>query len=328
MSNGRDHVSHQHKCFICGLNSGAKVDCCIEGCVAPGSRRTPPKFHVTCARLAGLEVQSDNFTVKCFNHVDCSYVFRARLEDMREIELNRNTRKVFNASVPITLSHASSLFHTAVNVLRTLGWAWRWAEWWVESGDNWEPLLEDGQVESEMTDKELKIVESDPQSRCNDARRCRLAAFSAAIRNREYDKEDGDDEEPLERALTAIIGTGSLAGPLKKKEIEFYVTWLALAYRSKSPALGFGEDKAPVATDGFCVHQADGSPKYELGTRPLPGKAKPDKGVFEPHVEEVDDFLKTPLSSSPPKKTRKKRSSIETPSTGGSSALTNCTAES
>jgi len=232
---------------------------------------------------------------------------------LREIELNRNSLKKFNASVPMTWNHASELFHAAVNIMRTLGWAWRWAEWWVEEGDNWEPLLEPGQDESQMTDEELKKVKSTPESRRDDARVCRLAAFGAALRNRGYDNEEGDDREPLEKALTAVLSTKSLVGPLKKKEIEFFVTWLSLAYRSKSATLGFGNEKTDVAADGFCIHQDDGSPKHELGTRPLPGKTKSAQqpnskaGVFEPHVEEPDDFLKTPVSMSPKKKKGKKK---------------------
>jgi hypothetical protein len=306
MANGKDHVSHQFRCTLCGLNNGAKVNCAVDGCVAPGGRRNSCKFHITCARQAGLEVLSENFSVKCFNHVDCTSVLRARLEDLKEIELQRLSGKTFKPLSPISWGHASELFHASVNIMRTLGWAWRWAEWWVMSGDNWEPLLEPGQVEEEMTQEELKIVHSDPDSRCRDARQCRLAAFGAALRNRDYDKEDGDDQNPLERALTAVMSTKSLVGPLKKKEIEFFVTWLALAYRSKSRILGFGDDKTPVASDSFCVHQDDGSPKYELGSRPLPGKAVPLKGVFEPTVEEVDDFLKTPLVISPTKAVKKR----------------------
>ena len=310
MANGKDHVNHQHRCTLCGLKNGAKVDCSVVGCVAPGGRRNPCKFHITCARQAGLEVLSEDFSVKCFKHVDCTFVLRARLEDLREIELTRFTGKTFRASAPITWGHASDLFHASVNIMRTLGWAWRWAEWWVELGDNWEPLLEPGQVEEEMTDEELKKIDSNPQSRCRDARLCRLAAFGAALRNRDYDKEDGDDQDPLERALTAIMNIKSLVGPLKKSEIEFFVTWLALAYRSKSPMLGFGDDKTPVASESFCVHQEDGTPKYELGSRPLPGKAEPQKGVFEPTVEEVDDFLTTPVTISPTKATKKGKKGI------------------
>ena len=317
MSNGKEHVSHQFRCNLCGLTSGAKVDCCVEGCVHPGGRKLPCKFHVTCAKQAGLDVQicGEDFFVKCFDHAECAYNLRARLEDLKELEIQRFSGKQFKSTLPMSWNHASILYNSAVNILRTLGWAWRWAEWWVASGDNWEPLLEDGEVEEEMTEEELKIVHSDPESRCRDARQCRLAAFGAALRNRDYDKEDGDDQEPLERALTAIMSTKSLVGPLKKKEIEFFVTWLALAYRSKSPILGFGKDKAAVADDLFCVHQHDGTPKYELGSRPLPGKVAPERGVFEPVVEEVDDFLKSPLSASPArhKKQSKKRKSEEPP---------------
>ena len=317
MSNGKDHVSHQYRCTLCGLYNGAKVDCSVTGCVAPGGRRNPCKFHITCARQAGLEVQADDFTLKCFLHSGCTFVLRARLEDLREVELVRFSGKTFKPQTPITWGHASTLFHASVNIMRTLGWAWRWAEWWVKHGDNWEPLLEDGQVEEEMTEKELKIVHSDPVSRCKDARQCRLAAFGAALRNRDYDKEDGDDQMPLERALTAIMSTKSLVGPMNKKEIEFFVTWLALAYRSKSSMLGFGVDKTPVASDSFCLHQEDGSPKYELGSRPLPGKAEPLKGVFEAEVDEVDDFLTTPVVISPSKsKKRKASKSPESPQVG------------
>jgi len=310
-ANGKKHFGHQYRCILCGLNTGAKVDCATENCVAPGSTKNPCMFHVTCARQAGLEVQPRDSTVKCFEHAGCMYVFRALFEDMMEIELNRNTRKEFRARIPMTWKHASRLLHAAIDIMRTLGWAWRWAEWWVEMGDNWEPFIKEGELEEEMAEQELKIVRSDPGSRCKDARRCRLAAFGAALRNRDYDKDDRDDQEPLERALTAILRTPSLVGPLAKKEIEFFVTWLALAYRSKSPVLGFGNDKCPVADDLFCIHQEDGTPKYELGSRPLPGKTAPLKGAFEPSVQEVDDFLKAPLSADPKKKARKRENTKE-----------------
>ena len=311
MSDGVRHVSHQFRCTLCGLSKGAKVDCAEDKCIAPGGRRNKCKFHVTCARQAGLEVQvtdayrgQNEFLVKCFNHVDCTFVFRARLEDMKELELDRNGKK-FKSALPMSWSHASQLFNSAINIMRTLGWAWRWAEWWVEHGDNWEPLLEDGEVEAEMTDEQLKRVHHTRDSRCDDARKCRLAAFGAALRNRDYDIQDGDDQEPLERALTAVLSIKSLCGPLKKKEIEFYVTWLGLAYRSKSPLLGFGKDKVQVAEDLFCVHQFDSSPKYILGTRPLPGKVAPQRGVFEPTVVETDDFMRDAIPLSPPKKKRR-----------------------
>ena len=86
-------------------------------------------------------------------------------------------------------------------------------EWWVQHGSTWEPLLEPGQVEAEMTAEELRIIESTKDSRMNDARKCRLAAFGAALRNRNYDKENGFNTEALERALRALLHTQSLVGP-------------------------------------------------------------------------------------------------------------------
>eukprot|EP00804_Cyclotella_cryptica_P022786 CCRYP_005004-RB/>CCRYP_005004-RB protein AED:0.04 eAED:0.04 QI:4606/0.92/0.93/1/0.35/0.26/15/2034/1703 len=299
MGHGRSLISHQYHCIVCCMDYGAKVGCSKEGCIGPsGKKKEPLKMHVTCARAAGFEVahhDDKGFYLRCFHHSENGNNLRARLEDMLEVEIQRSPNKKFDKSfAPMSWEHAASIFHSAVSVLRVLGWAWRWAEWWVAEGDNWEPLLEEGQVEENMTDEELRKIPSTPDSRCKDARQCRLAALGAALRNRDYDKEEGDDQQPLERGLRAVLSVPSLVGPLRKKEIDFFVTWLSLAYRSKSPWLGFGDDKIPVANDSFCVHIGDGTPKYELGSRPLPGKAEPCdiKSNFEPTVEEVDDFLK------------------------------------
>jgi hypothetical protein len=149
-----------------------------------------------------------------------------------------------------------------------------------------------------MTKEELKIVVSTPESRCADARRCRLAAFGAALRNRDYDTENGFDNEALTRALRAVLNTKSLVGPLEKFEIDFFTEWLARAYRSKSRLLGFGDDKIKVVEDAFCLHADDKSPKCILGSRPLPGKKPVAVGqVFESPVEEPDDFLKLETTS-------------------------------
>lgn len=294
MAHGNGFIQDKQRCIVCGFTYGARVQCMKDGCDSGW-------MHVTCARAAGFEVSHDDdksesgFILKCFHHSENANNFRAMLEDLLEVEICRSKAKKFDKGFyPMTWDHAASLYHSAVNILRVLGWAWRWADWWVADGDTWEPLLEDDQVEEEMTQEELKIVPSTPESRCEDARKCRLAAFGAALRNRDYDKVEGGDEQPLERALRAILSVPSLVGPLKKKEIEFHTLWLSLAYRSKSPLLGFGDDKIPVADKDICLHIADGSPKYELGSRPLPGLAEPenDKTNFEPTVEEVDDFLK------------------------------------
>lgn len=191
-------------------------------------------------------------------------------------------------------------------VVRILGWAWRWAELWVENDSTWEPLLEPGQKEEDMTKAQLKIVESTPESRCEDARRCRLAAFGAAVRNRGYDEEEKFDNESLNRALRAVLHTKSLVGPWKDFEIDFFVDWLARAYRSKSRLLSIGNEKVPIGTEDFCFHIDNKSPKYELGNRPLPGKARLAKDVIFEQVQESDDFLKPEMIDGVPVERKKK----------------------
>jgi hypothetical protein len=230
------------------------------------------------------------------------------LEDLIEIEKRRAGKDHSRADAPMHFSEASRLLNSAISVLRTLGWAWRWAEWWVDYDSSWEPLLEPGQRESRMTKDELKIVESTRESRCEDARKCRLAAFGAALRNRAYDIVDDEfNEIAFSQALRAILHTKSLIGPLEPHEIDFYVDWLGRAYRTKSGLLFLGEDKNRVSKESFfCVHSADKSPKYELGTRPLPGAQDlSDGSVFE-NVHEPDDFMVWGLNFSPKKGVRSK----------------------
>ena len=316
MSNGMGHVNSSHVCNLCGRHDKIKMACSTIGCrVHSDSKTKPPpyRFHITCARQAGLQVSDKtingetHFLVHCFFHMSCEYVFRARLEDLLEIEKNRSGRKLQQQTKAMSMSHASRLHHFSVTVLQQLSWAWKWADWWVAYGDNWEPLLEPDQREDEMTKEELRIIDSTPESRCKDARRCRLAALGAALRNRNYDDLDEEDgKKALDRALRAVLNTPSLVGPLEAPEIDFFADWLGRAYRSKDPLLGFGEkDQIVVAKDGILTHHiADRSPKYELGSRPLPGLHELAEGeFFEPLVDEVDDFLKTPISEieqSPP----------------------------
>ena len=133
------------------------------------------------------------------------------------------------------------------------------------------------------------------------------------MRNRDYDKEEGDDTIALDNALRSILDTPSLVGPLLPHEKDFYAEWLGRAYRSKSPLLGFGDDKIPVDEE-FCTHIEDKSPKYTLGSRPLPGKPLP---AGSEGFTEIDDFLRIrpePIEQSPPPKrggASKKRSMAE-----------------
>lgn len=323
MSNGRGFVLGKNRCGLCGLRNGLKAKCADPSCRARGERQIPYHFHVTCARQAGFEVAHDEnrqrefygktlspvsvivvcfpsslshanvpVTVHCYIHGGNENNLRARLEDLIESERRRAGKMFYKSTSPMTFNDGCRLLNGAILVMRILGWAWRWAELWVEYGSSWEPLLEPGQIESEMTDEQLRIVENSPESRRDDARRCRLAPFGAALRNRDYDLAEGFDTPALDRALRALLHTPSLVGPFDECEIDFFADWLGRAYRSKSRLLGFGADKIPVANDAFCAHVHDGSPKYELGDRPLPGKDPlPPNQHFENPVSEPDDFL-------------------------------------
>lgn len=256
MSNGKSHILRSTCCQLCGMTNGAKVKC--DEC--------KDMFHVTCARQAGLEV-ADGYPLRCFKHVRCQFVLRARLEDMMLVEKTRWSTNSFNPDAPMHWNHAASLLHFAIDIMRTLGWAWRWVDWWIAEGDNWQPFLEEGQNEDDMTDEDVGRIQSTIESRALDARRCSLGDFGAALRNRVYDLVES---ETLEKALTNVLSTKSLMGPLEKDEIDFFTSWLSLAYQSNSHKLGFGVDKIPASDDGFCVRN-DGGLKHELGNRRLPG---------------------------------------------------------
>ena len=303
MSKGTGLILETVRCFLCGDNRKMKMSCSEEGCRCWGQKKGAYSFHVTCAREAGLEVRDKQdefgqfyFDMKCYQHGGEDFALRARMEDLIELERKRAGKRFEKdnyAYTNMSLAHAARLYNKAIIVMKMLGWAWRWAEWWVEFGDNWEPLLEPGEKEEEMTKEQLKIVDTTRESRCAAARKCRLAALGAALRNREYDKEEGDDFVALDRALRAVLHTREIVGPLEQFEIDFYAEWLARVYRSKSRLLGFGDDKIPVQEYVRLVHVDDGSPKYELGARRLPGKQElPEGEIFESDFHDVDDFLK------------------------------------
>ena len=305
MSNGFSHIEGNQACTLCGIKTQAKVQCSHLKCSV--------RCHVTCARQAGFEVSQEDtsellMSLKCFRHVQCHYTLRAILEDMIEIE----NQRLKLARGHMTFEYAGNLFHWGLQAMKTLGWAWRWAEWWVAFGDNWEPLLEVGQVEENMTKEELRIIDCTPYTRRDDAKKCRLAAFGAALRNRAYDEvEEGNIA--LSRALRSILSTQSLVGPLKNSEIDFFTEWLARIYRSNSPQLGYGDDQIPVAetwVNDSPVFFKDKSPKYKLGARPLPGMQKLKKGqIFETGILEMDSYFTddNPPRKESPKKPQQKR---------------------
>jgi len=246
--------------------------------------------------------------VRCYRHGGNEFNLRARLEDLIEIEKKRSGKDLLRIDAPMNFADGSRIMNAAIQVMKTLGWAWRWAEWWVDYNSSWEPLLEPGQRESRMTKEQLKIVDSTRESRCEDARRCRLAAFGAALRNREYDTPEGFNREALDKALRAVLHTRSLVGPLSKKEIDFFVEWLSRAYRSNSRLLGFGDFKISVSDKTqVCLHIKDQSPKYTLGNRSVPGTGEmQEDGIFEASTDEVDDFMLRALVVLPakPRRTR------------------------
>jgi hypothetical protein len=310
MNNGIEFIRPQIRCALCGHKKGLKLDCHGSDCRAWGTLKDPFHFHPTCARQAGMEVAvadgklalgDYSFFVSCLHHAGNAYNLRARLEDLLELEKKRAGNRLDKAGNMMSLAHASRLMNKAILILQQLGWAWRWAEWWIEYGDSWEPLLEPGEKEENMTKEQLRIVDTSRELRCEDARKCRLTALSAALRNRMYDGEEGDENENdekdtvfLSRALRSMLHAKTLVGPLEPQEIDFFVEWLGRAYRSKSRLLGFGPDKVDVKESAPGMnHASDGSPKYLLGSRRLPGAQElPDGEVFETDVNEVDDFLR------------------------------------
>ncbi|GKY91265.1 hypothetical protein MPSEU_000099100 [Mayamaea pseudoterrestris] len=308
MSEGMRLVAPGHVCLLCGQKIGLTVLCDHPDCYyIINGERFRSAFHATCARQAGLEVNStddglDRPYVKCYRHGGNEFNLRAKLEDLIELEKDRAGPSLTRTEQPMKFAHATKLMHLAIPVMRMLSWAWRWAEFWVDYDSTWEVLVEDGQNEEDLSKEELKIVNSTRMSRCLDARRCRLAAFGAALRNRNYDNEDGSDydRDSFERALRRILETTSLVGPLHDFEMDFYIQWLSLAYWSKSTAMGLGSDKIemrkPYTSEkslamkgSFSYHFEDGSPKFELGDRTLPGKS-------DDAVVEADDFLRNELS--------------------------------
>lgn len=331
-TDGHNFIMADTKCFLCGKEGGFKLDCDHKKChTVAGDPSSTTCFHVTCARQAGLEVEarespkgmkffgkdcknifiSNSFdsnllslAVKCYQHGSNEFNLRARLEDLIEKEKLRSGKNLQRVDAPMTFAHGSRLLNGAIRVLQSLGWAWRWAEWWVDYDSTWEPLLEPGEREEDMTKEQLKIVDTSRTERCSDARRCRLAAFGAALRNRAYDKDDGDfDRASLDRALRAILNTPRLVGPLDEAEIEFFAQWLGMAYRSKSTVLGFGDDKVPISED---FKHVDGSPKYELGDRSVPGTQPQRNGrLFESNIIEPDDFYRYPIPDIPNSKRKK-----------------------
>mgnify|MGYP005845213309 CR=1 FL=1 len=287
-------------CSLCGNIGGLKANCEVKGCKCGFGKkfggfgphgRGPHYFHPTCARQAGFTAlhkkDGEEIRVRCLAHSDTENNLRAQIEELVHHEYDRC--KNFGNKKGMTYYEASKFLDYSIRIIRTLGWAWRWAEWWVDTGWNWEiflPYMKDGETEEDYQDEVKKFtVYSTRESRLEDARKCRLSAFGAALRNRDYDTYDNTfRNEAFQRALKAILNTKSLVGPLDEQQVDFCVEWLTRAYRSKSRLLCLGENKIELGNRRWLFHQDDHSPKFKLGARPLPGLAA------EEAIEEVDDF--------------------------------------
>lgn len=146
MGHGVGFVFENHRCILCGHNSGAKIQCTFENYLNEKTYENCAggRMHVTCARAAGFEVRhvdpdtdanKSGFLIRCFHHSESATNLRARLEALLEVEIDRSSckpdlNKKFRDLRLMSWDHAASLFHSAVSVLRVMGWAWRWAEWW------------------------------------------------------------------------------------------------------------------------------------------------------------------------------------------------------
>ena len=118
----------------------------------------------------------------------------------------------------------------------------------------------------------LKSQKKAVQRRKDEVRRCRLAAFSAALRNRDYDSMKDLDEKPLYAAFCAVLQCPILCGKWSEDQINFGSLWLCRAYRSKlNNLLKIGDCKTSV-NDTTCRFRCDFTKfKHVLGNRTLPG---------------------------------------------------------
>ena len=250
LKDGQNFLQPTRYCSLCGHRGGVKKACNKKGCRSGIGRGAGAHvLHATCAWEAGFSVApisafaDKNFFVSCLSHSRSCDNLRAKIEDLLEYEEHRQ-KDTEMQDKPLTYVEAAEIMHKAIEIVRILSWAWRWEEWFVKDGFNWEPYIPDldeetgmtpdGRTEADFTDAELRKVKSCPKSRQTDAEKCSLRAFGAAIRNRAYDAGNGFDSKSLSRALRRILHTRSLVGPLKTSELDFLEDWLGRAYRSKS----------------------------------------------------------------------------------------------
>ena len=89
-----------------------------------------------------------HYPVKCYSHGDNLHNLRARLEDLVEIEKKRAGKRLGKLDNIMTFAHASRLLNHAILIMRMLGWAWKWAELWVEHGEMFNLLFKRHNIKS------------------------------------------------------------------------------------------------------------------------------------------------------------------------------------
>jgi hypothetical protein len=75
MSDGKSLLGKDH-CFLCGSNDGMVIPCDHDGCHYFSCKsKYPSKYHVTCARQAGFEVNVKELDsdVKLFSKFDDNF---------------------------------------------------------------------------------------------------------------------------------------------------------------------------------------------------------------------------------------------------------------
>jgi hypothetical protein len=250
-------IRPKEHCVLCG-----SADYMKSACHEPHCRRF---MHVTCARLAGFEVsiESDDtdplidyHVLMCNLHQDSLFTLKNKVKmlvdymDRQDITSANSTNK------------ASKALYAASRVLSNLSWAWRWADWWITHGDNYEMPDE---ADKRPAFRRSQEVTSERMLRLADARSCRLAALSAALRERAYDKQKGLEFEVLEAGLRKVVKCSRLIGTLSAAQVDFVVMWCARAYRARiDSVIGIGDYKVKLDDSVVWCEVKDGVAENEV----------------------------------------------------------------
>ncbi|GMI36248.1 hypothetical protein TeGR_g2277, partial [Tetraparma gracilis] len=196
-------IRDKKACVICGSTDYMKTGC--------DTKRCDNFMHVGCARQSGFEVSTaiddelpdeEEHILQCYTHTDEEFALKGRIASLLDVMGGANVTDVNCANGQ---QKASRALFRAARVVSILAWAWRWGDWWVAG-----PSSPDAKKKSNPSLVERKL----------DARDCRLAALSAALRNRDYDREVGLEKEVLEAGLKAVISTSSICGELTKAQVR------------------------------------------------------------------------------------------------------------